>query len=390
VFFGDQAQCSKCHRVRGEGGRIGADLSNLVHRDYASVLRDIRTPSAALNPDHLTYVVSLADGRVLTGTLREGGGKLVVGDLAGREVTVARADVESVTASPVSTMPEGLDRALSAEQLRDLMTFLLAPPLQPSPLELDGAPPPRTRAEVEAVLKDAKPPAGPLRNLHVVLAAGPKDHGPGEHDYPLWQRRWLNLLGRAENVRVGEAQGWPTPEQWRTADVVVFYSNNPGWTAERGAQLDAFLARGGGLVYLHYAVDGHRAPKELAERIGLAWQGGASRFRHGALELTCAPHPITRGFDKVKFVDESYWNLVGDPKAVQVLATGPEDGSPQPLLWTRESGKGRVFVSILGHYTWTFDDPLFRVLLLRGIAWAAREPVERFTPLATVGARWAE
>ena len=39
-----------------------------------------------------------------------------------------------------------------------------------------------------------------------------------------------------------------------------------------------------------------------------------------------------------------------------------------------------MFVSIPGHYSWTFDDPLFRVLLLRGIAWTregAGGPLQR-------------
>src|SRR5262249_37663523 len=45
IFYGEQAQCSKCHTVHGRGGDIGPDLSNLVHRDYASVLRDITFPS---------------------------------------------------------------------------------------------------------------------------------------------------------------------------------------------------------------------------------------------------------------------------------------------------------------------------------------------------------
>jgi type 1 glutamine amidotransferase len=49
-----------------------------------------------------------------------------------------------------------------------------------------------------------------------------------------------------------------------------------------------------------------------------------------------------------------------------------------------------VFVSIPGHYTWTFDDPLFRLLLLRGMAWSAREPVDRLAELSTVGARIAD
>jgi len=127
----------------------------------------------------------------------------------------------------------------------------------------------------------------------------------------------------------------------------------------------------------------------LASRIGLAWKGGASKFRHGALDLAFpnAEHPITRGLKGLKLIDESYWNLIGDPAGVTVLASGNEEGKPQPLIWAREQGKGRVFVSIPGHYTWSFDDPLFRLLLLRGMAWSAHEPAERFQSLIWPGAR---
>ena len=50
IFFSEPAICFKCHQAAGEGGKIGPDLSNLIYRDYASVLRDITQPSAALNP----------------------------------------------------------------------------------------------------------------------------------------------------------------------------------------------------------------------------------------------------------------------------------------------------------------------------------------------------
>src|SRR5262249_17217264 len=59
VFFGEKANCAKCHKMRGEGAAIGPDLSNLVFRDYQSVIKDIREPSAAINPDYLAYVVEL-------------------------------------------------------------------------------------------------------------------------------------------------------------------------------------------------------------------------------------------------------------------------------------------------------------------------------------------
>ena len=391
LFFGEAARCSACHKVGGRGGEIGPDLSNLVHRDYASVFRDIHTPSAAINPDYIAHAVAMTDGRVLQGTLRTDGARLIIGTTEGRQTIVDRAEVETTVASSASIMPQGLDTALGPERLRDLLTFLLTDPLGPARLERSDAPPPRRWSELEAVLKGSVPTPTP-RPLRIVLSAGPKDHGPGEHDYPLWLKRWSALLATDPNVRVETADGWPTAVQLETADVIAFYSNNPGWDEAKAGQLDRYLARGGGVVLIHYAVDGHQAVGALADRIGLAWQGGRSRFRHGPLDvdLSATRHPIARGFARLRLVDESYWDLVGDPASVEVIGTGVEDGRPRPLFWTREVGKGRVFVSIPGHFTWTFDDPLFRVLILRGMAWTAHQPVDRFNELTTLGARIGE
>jgi type 1 glutamine amidotransferase len=229
--------------------------------------------------------------------------------------------------------------------------------------------------------------------LHLVLVAGPKDHGLNEHDYPDWQKRWSRLLALADGVTIETANGWPSAAQLASADAIVIFSANPDWNAARAPELDAYLARGGGLVLMHYAVNGRDAVAELAQRIGLAWRDGASRFRHDALDLTITKangdHPITRGFapPSLHLYDESYWALEGDSKAIKVLATSLEDGEPRPQLWTREVGRGRVFVSLLGHFRWTFDDPIYRTLLLRAIAWSAHQPVDRLRELATVGAR---
>jgi putative heme-binding domain-containing protein len=389
VFFSEQAACAKCHTIHGTGGDLGPDLSNLVHRDYASVYRDIENPSFAINPDHVTYTVQLADGRTLIGVVRTAGDKVRVGDKNGVVVEVAKAAVESMTPAAISTMPDGLPKLLGPERMRDLMTFLLtAPPRMPD--YGPGKPPePRARREVAAVLAGAPNPPLPTRPITVVLVAGRKDHGPGEHDYPAWQVAWKELLGVANRTTVETADDWPTPKQFATADVLVFYQQGK-WTPERAKDLDAFLARCGGAVYVHYAVDGGMDAPGFAQRIGLAWQGGRSKFRHGPLDLgfeTGSKHPVGRNFDKLHLHDESYWQLVGDPKRVTLLAGGKEDGAEQPLFWTLEPAKGRVFVSIPGHFSWTFDDPLFRLLLLRGIAWAAKEPVDRFNDLVTPGAR---
>jgi hypothetical protein len=286
-------------------------------------------------------------------------------------------------------MPTGLAEGLGEEKMRDILTFVMTEPLSPAPIQRKGAPPPRSRAEVAAVMKDASQ-ADASKPLRILLVAGPKDHGPSEHDYPDWQKRWTTLLGLAENVTAAQASEWPTAAQWNDAEVAVFYSANPAWTTQRGGELDAFLSRGGGLVFIHWAVNGREEAEALAQRIGLAGRQGI-RYRHGPVELTIRDtnHPITRGFGGgVEFLDETYWNMPGDESRLHLLADAVEEDKPRPQLWTLQEGKGRVFVSIPGHYSWTFDDPLFRILILRGICWTAGEAdVDRLSSLATIGAR---
>ena len=134
------------------------------------------------------------------------------------------------------------------------------------------------------------------------------------------------------------------------------------------------LQRGGGIVAVHSAVIPPKDPEALAQRIGLAWKHGRTQFRHGPMKLspTAVRHPITAGLQPIDLVDETYWPLVGELNRVQVLATADEGGKSWPMLWTYQPGQGRVFCSIPGHYSSTFDDPVFRTLLLRGVAWAAQ------------------
>jgi len=413
LFFGDKLACSKCHAIRGEGSHVGPDLSNLLYRDYASVRKDVEFPNAAINPDHVASLIELTDGDTLTAIIqREADGFLTVVDGAAASRRLARTGVRSVKPSAISLMPEGLWAGMTDEARRDLMTFLLTTPLEPWPVppEVQGhaAPAPRRRAEFEAFLaapvasvtpasgssnaSRGVPGAANALPMKIVLCAGPKDPGhgaPGFHDYPLWRERWSKLLSLADGVTVETADRWPEIEQWKRADVVAFYHDNPAWSGDKSAELDGFLGRGGGLVFLHWSMNAYRDLHPLAARLGRAWGTGA-RFRHGPEELRFLPHEITAGFGSATWVDETYWNLTGNFADSSVLATSLEEGEAQPQVWARTQGKGRLFVCIPGHFTWTFDDPLYRVLLLRGFCWAAHQPVDRLAELATVGASWSE
>lgn len=131
--YAGQGACLACHQMRGEGGVLGPDLSNLVHRDYASVLKDIVQPSATINPDRLAYVIELKDGSSVSGmVLEDTAQQLVVGQIGGEKVTIPKSNIAAMKASAVSLMPEGLMQGLSAQQQRDLMTFLLTEPPTPA------------------------------------------------------------------------------------------------------------------------------------------------------------------------------------------------------------------------------------------------------------------
>ncbi len=91
------------------------------------------------------------------------------------------------------------------------------PPSMPleSPL---AAPPVRTAAAVTTALQGSRELPRPLRPLKIVLVDGIKDHSPGEHDYPAWQRVWASLLQSAEQVQVSTARDFPSDEQLAVAD----------------------------------------------------------------------------------------------------------------------------------------------------------------------------
>ncbi len=53
-------------------------------------------------------------------------------------------------------------------------------------------------------------------------------------------------------------------------------------------------------------------------------------------------------------------------------------------MWTKEVGRGRVFVTAAGHNYFTFNDPYFRIILLRAMAWTMNESFDPFKPLVTL------
>ena len=127
VFFGKKAACSGCHRVKGQGARVGPELSAIGDvRQPRDLLESVVLPSATFARGFRSYTVVTTAGRVHTGIIsRETTDAiwLKTADLV--EVRVARVQVEVIKESSTSIMPKGLDKTLSPQELRDLLAFLM-------------------------------------------------------------------------------------------------------------------------------------------------------------------------------------------------------------------------------------------------------------------------
>lgn len=125
------AQCGACHRLEGEGGAVGPDLTGVASRFAPlDLLKSLTEPSAVVSEQYQFTVLHLKNGDDVVGRIvSESDGKLVVmtDPLKQTSVGLKVADVESRRPSPLSPMPEGLLNTFRADEVLDLLAYLQAP-----------------------------------------------------------------------------------------------------------------------------------------------------------------------------------------------------------------------------------------------------------------------
>lgn len=117
--------CGGCHKLHGEGGSLGMDLTAANRADRYSLLTHIVDPSAFIRKEYMTLRVRLRDGRTVSGLVQEqSAGGLTLVDHNHRATRIQRAEISTEEESPVSVMPEGIIEKLTPQQLRDLFAHL--------------------------------------------------------------------------------------------------------------------------------------------------------------------------------------------------------------------------------------------------------------------------
>ncbi len=126
------AQCASCHRFDGLGGDIGPDLTTVKNKFNANyLLESIIEPSKVISDQYGSKVVLLEDGRVLTGLMVENEDRIEIHPVSKAGETVKPVVVEpdeviSAKDSPISQMPTDMLNSLNAEEVRDLIAYLLS------------------------------------------------------------------------------------------------------------------------------------------------------------------------------------------------------------------------------------------------------------------------
>jgi putative membrane-bound dehydrogenase-like protein len=118
--------CLSCHKLFDAGGNVGPELtgSDRANPDY--ILENVLDPSAAVSRDYTVTNVATADGRLVSGIIREQTPTSLVVQTANERVVLPRDEVDAIKPSTTSMMPEGLLEPLSTREIRDLFAYLAA------------------------------------------------------------------------------------------------------------------------------------------------------------------------------------------------------------------------------------------------------------------------
>lgn len=122
------AACAKCHRVGGEGGTVGPELTGVAGRQPLEYIVDsILFPSKVIASGYEPVLVKTKDGRFLTGLLKRNDATGVTFvDKDGKTLTVPKAEIEVVDTRQPSLMPGNFAEVLTVKDLHDLLAFVLS------------------------------------------------------------------------------------------------------------------------------------------------------------------------------------------------------------------------------------------------------------------------
>ncbi|HEV3122181.1 MAG TPA: PVC-type heme-binding CxxCH protein, partial [Isosphaeraceae bacterium] len=121
-----KAHCATCHKLADIGYTVGPDLSASQYRDPAALLTHILDPNRYVPPNYIQYTVADRTGRVSTGLIAaETASSLTLRRNDGAEDTILRTNIDELSSTGKSLMPDDFEKRISPQDMADLLAFLL-------------------------------------------------------------------------------------------------------------------------------------------------------------------------------------------------------------------------------------------------------------------------
>jgi len=122
-----QKNCATCHRLFGEGGTIGPEITGAQRTNIEYMLENLIDPSAAVAKDFQMELIQTDSGRVITGLVVDETEFAITMQTANERVILPKSEIEERSLSKLSMMPDGLLQTLNKDQVRDLIGYLASP-----------------------------------------------------------------------------------------------------------------------------------------------------------------------------------------------------------------------------------------------------------------------
>src|SRR5262249_14803041 len=121
-----EKNCAGCHQIANKGSKIGPQLDGIGVRGLDRLLEDILDPNRNVDQAFRSTVLTLNDGKLVSGLLlREEGKVLVMADKDGKEQRIDAADVDRRAVVPLSPMPANFAETIGEADFAHMLAYLL-------------------------------------------------------------------------------------------------------------------------------------------------------------------------------------------------------------------------------------------------------------------------
>jgi putative membrane-bound dehydrogenase-like protein len=341
-------KCAICHTLFGEGNKVGPELTGADRRDTDFLVTSIVDPSAVIRKEYLAYVIATRNGRLLTGLMVESTPTTItLVDAKNERTMLPREEIEQITPSAQSLMPEKQLDDLDDQQTRDFFSYLQsAGPAKPSD-----------------------------KLLKVCLVSGSLEYKSDESLAAFQKYVEAHYPVKCSRAFRKTDDDLPGLENLDTCDVMLLFTRRLTISREQLARVQRYCRAGKPIVAVRTA--SHAFQNWLAFDKEIL--GGNYHNHYGAGPVTqveIAPgdnHPILVGVRPFSSAGSLYKNT-GLSADVRILLDGRIPGHTEPIAWTRIPNGGRVFYTSLGHSD-DFKNPNFQRLLVNALFWTTnRQP----------------